>query len=297
MNALRQIARGYRWGRPASLPSDHPGKSVKSEATFETAWARTLPFRVVRHVVQEMIFAPVLKYVASPIAHGVSNLDLIAPPAVFAANHASHLDTAVIVNSLPMAWRRKVAVGAAADHFFSSTLRGLTAAFLINAFPVERRRASAVSARLAVKLLGDGFSLILFPEGGRSPDGWPQELKPGAAFAAIKARCPLVPVWIEGTEHLMPKAGGIHRGEIGVFFGRPLLEMPDEGPRELNQRLQSALNALATEAQSDWWTSLRLLAPGADVAADSPVPQAGAATWRRRWTRGAAPGRTKSLWP
>ena len=61
------------------------------------------------------------------------------------------------------------------------------------------------SARLAVRLVQDGWNLILFPEGGRSPDGWLQEMKPGAAFVAAKAQRPLVPMWITGTEHLLPE--------------------------------------------------------------------------------------------
>jgi 1-acyl-sn-glycerol-3-phosphate acyltransferase len=286
---LRKIARGFRWFRPAALPRSAPPPPLKTEGNFETDWARKPWANTTRDVIQEMLLLPALRYVASPTVRGRERLRNLEPPVVIASNHASHLDTAVIIDAMPIEWRRKLIVGGAADYFFTNRIGGSVAALALGAFPVERKRASATSARLAVRLAQQGFSLILFPEGGRSPDGWLQEMKPGAAFVAAKAQRPLVPMWITGTEHLLPKgAKRLRRGKVDVLIGEPVIPEAKEDARALHARFEVALRQLATEATKDWWTSLRR----PDDDQDGPD----AARWRRVWERGEAPGRAESRW-
>ena len=91
---------------------------------------------------------------------------------IFAANRASHVDTPLLLTSLPERFRHRTAIAAGADYFFDRRWKGHMWAFLINAFPIERLRVSRRGADLAGSLLEDGWSIIIFPEGGRSPDGW-----------------------------------------------------------------------------------------------------------------------------
>ncbi len=58
---------------------------------------------------------------------------------IFVANHASHLDTPLILLSLPDEWRRRTAVAAAADYFFDTWWRAVGSAMVFNTFPIERR--------------------------------------------------------------------------------------------------------------------------------------------------------------
>ncbi len=289
MSELRKIARGFRWFRPAALPKGAPVPPLKTEANFETDWARKPWANTTRDVIQEMLLLPALRFVASPTVRGHERLRNIEPPVVIASNHVSHLDTAVIIDAMPLSWRGKLIVGGAADYFFTNKIGGSLAALALGAFPVERKRASATSARVAVRLVDQGWSLILFPEGGRSPDGWLQEMKPGAAFVAAKAQRPLVPMWITGTEHLLPKgAKKLRRGKVDVLIGEPIIPEPKEDARKLHARFEVALRRLATEATKDWWTSLQ------EPSAEHEGPDA--ARWRRVWERGDAPGRIKSDW-
>lgn len=289
MSELRKVARGWRWGRPPPLPRTAPVPPLRTEAAFDTDWARRPLASTVRDVLQELVVLPAMRYVAQPTVRGRERLLRVRPPVVVAANHASHLDTAVVAEALPLEWRHRLAVGAAADYFFSGRVRGTLAALGIGAFPVERRRASATSARLAVRLVEEGWNLILFPEGGRSPDGWLQELKPGAAFVAARTKRPLVPMWITGTEHLLPKgAKGLRRGRVDILIGDPIVPGEDEDPRKLHARLEESLHRLATESSTDWWTALRT--PGGDPYGPE------AARWRRVWSRGAAPSRRAARW-
>ena len=84
----------------------------------------------------------------------------------------------------PEPWRHKVFVGAAADYFFTNPVSSAASALALNAIPIEREGVSRRSVGQAEALLADGWSLVLFPEGGRSPDGWGQPHKPGAAWLA-----------------------------------------------------------------------------------------------------------------
>ncbi|HYZ93268.1 MAG TPA: lysophospholipid acyltransferase family protein [Actinomycetota bacterium] len=289
MSELRKVARGWRWGRPPPLPRSAPTPPLRTEAAFETDWARRPWANTVRDVLQELIVLPAVRYVTSPRVSGRERLLRLTPPVVLASNHASHLDTAVVAEALPLEWRHHLAVGGAADYFFKGKIRGTLAALLVGAFPVERKRASAVSARLAVRLVQEGWNLILFPEGGRSPDGWMQELKPGAAFVAARTKRPLVPMWIKGTEHLLPKgAKRLRRGRVDILIGDPLFPRDGEDARELNSRLDESLRRLSTEADSDWWTAMRT--PGGDPYGPD------AARWRRVWARGDAPEKSRSSW-
>lgn len=289
MSELKTVARGWRWLRPSPRPRHIPAPPLRTEASFDTDWSRRPWANATRDVLQELVLLPALRYVAAPAVRGSERLRNVAPPVVVAANHASHLDTSVVIEALPKRWRHKLAVGGAADYFFKGRVRGTLAALVMGAFPVERKRASAVSARLAVDLVADGWNLILFPEGGRSEDGWLQEMKPGAAFVAARTGRPLVPLWITGTEYLLPKgAKRLRRGRVDVLIGDPLYPREGEGPRELHARFEAAMHSLAAEASADWWTALR--EPAGDVYGPA------AARWRRVWARGQRHESTRPDW-
>ena len=69
-------------------------------------------------------------------------------------------------------------------------------------------------------LIDDGWSLVIYPEGGRSPDGWGQEFKGGAAYLSSRTGAPVVPVFIDGTGAIFGK--GMKRpkpGKTKVIFG------------------------------------------------------------------------------
>ena len=63
-------------------------------------------------------------------------------------------------------------------------------------------------------LIDDGWNLLIFPEGGRSPDGWGQAHRGGAAWLAARSGRPIVPVHIKGTGRLLP------RGAKRIYTGR-----------------------------------------------------------------------------
>jgi len=292
--AVRSSRFPYRAGRrPAGLepaPRRHP-----VGAAYETAWAREWPARLVRLVAVNTVWRAAVEYFARPEIAGIDRLADLDGPAIFAANHHSHADTPLMLTCIPEPWRNKLAIGAAADYFFASRPASFTSALLIGAVPVERNRANRRNIDDLIGLLRDGWSTVLFPEGGRSPDGWGQEFKGGAAFLAKQSGRPVVPVYVEGTSRILPKGRTLPRPHsVFLNFGSPLYFDPHHGHRSFTEELQSRVEALADETASDWWRSRQRLHAGRTPSLQGPS-QAGA--WRRSWALGARQARRRRTWP
>ena len=91
--------------------------------------------------------------------------------------------------------------------------------------PVDRShgRKALKSLDEAAKRIADGTSVIIFPEGTRSPDGKLHDFKPGAMVLAIKAGVPLVPVAILGTYVVLPKGKLLAKpGKVEIRVGEPI---------------------------------------------------------------------------
>ncbi|MDA8045647.1 MAG: lysophospholipid acyltransferase family protein [Actinomycetota bacterium] len=250
---------------------------------YDSEWARSPAARAGRALVQEAVAAPLVRVLAAPTVRGVDRIAHLDEPVIFAANHASHLDAPLLVSVIPQRWRRDLFVAGAADYFFDTRVKAATFAFLLNAVPIERQRVSRVSARRVSELLADGWSMLIFPEGGRSPDGWGQAHRAGAAWMAQRTGRPIVPVHVEGTRRILAKGSNrIRPGRTQVTFGAPLKAGADTDPRELAVRLEAAIAALADEIENDWYTARRRAAAGTTPVLTGPDGPG----WRRAWSLG-----------
>lgn len=129
-------------------------------------------------------------------------------PAVFFANHSSHLDFAVIWAALPPAWRRRCRPVAGRDYWLRLPWRRWAAARVFRAVLIERQHVTVAANPLAlmVAALDAGDSLIVFPEGTRSPDGRLQEFKPGLYhLARSRPALPFVPLHLDNLNRILPK--------------------------------------------------------------------------------------------
>ena len=140
----------------------------------------------------------------------------------------SHVDAPLLLACLPLRFRHHTVVAAAADYFFDRRWKADTFSFLLGAIPIERTKVNRRSADLAAELLDEEWNLIIFPEGGRSQDGWAQHFHPGAAYLSSRTGRPVVPVHLDGTRHILPKGrAALRRTRTTVTFGTPL--WPDAG--------------------------------------------------------------------
>jgi 1-acyl-sn-glycerol-3-phosphate acyltransferase len=257
-----------------------PPAPSRTGLDFDTDWARKPAARVARAAILDLAIRPAVHLMASPTVDGRERLAALDAPVIFAANHHSHADTGLLLSLLPERFRHKTVVAAAADYFFDRRAKGTFHALTFGAVPMERTKVNRRSAVVATDLLADGWSLVIFPEGGRSPDGWAQEFRGGAAYLAVRSGRPVVPVYIDGTRHMWPKGQRLPRPhKVTVTFGTPISPDPGEDARRLAARLERAVAALADERATDWWTARRRAAEGATP----PITGPEAAAWRRSW--------------
>jgi 1-acyl-sn-glycerol-3-phosphate acyltransferase len=275
-----------------------PERRGTTGTDFPTDWARTEPARRTRAVLIDGIVRPIMSGLAQPTRRGADRLNGLAGPAVFAANHHSHIDTPLLLSSLPMPWRHRAVVGAAADYFFGTRVTGALSALVIGAIPIDRTKLSRTSTDLARDLINEGWSLVVFPEGGRSPDGWGQPFRGGAAFIAQRTDTPVVPVHIEGTGRILRKGKSTPTpSRTTVTFGEPMYCGDDEDARSFNTRIEARVAELADEAMTDWWSARKRAHAASTPALTGPQT----ATWRRVWeldaNAGSRRGPTRRNWP
>jgi 1-acyl-sn-glycerol-3-phosphate acyltransferase len=290
-SALQRALRPARnLGFPYRKPTRPKGVVMPPEpstlgADFDTAWARKAPAKMARSVITNGPMRAVVQALASPEIEGLDRLtDLLeqdpVPAVIFAPNHHSHVDTPLIITAVPAAFRRHLVVAAAADFFFDKRVKGTLSALALNAFPIEREVTTRKSSDELRRLIDTGWSLVIYPEGGRSPDGWGQEFKGGAAYLSGRTGAPVVPVFIDGTGSIFGK--GMKRPKPGsskIVFGSPLSPEEGESTRRFNARIEAAVAALGDEALTDFWTARQRTAAGTSPKLTGPEYN----SWRRQW--------------
>ncbi len=284
---VRLVARGWRWGRRPQVPrSAEEWVPAARSTVFHTDWSRRRPAMAAREIAQKAGLEPLFRSQVRTRVEGLDVLEQTSGPVIFVANHASHLDTPLILLSLPDAWRRRTAVAAAADYFFDTWWRAVGSSLLFNTFPIDRRGGSM--AATPGEVLADGWSLVIYPEGTRSTDGWVGRFRMGAAFLAKEYGVPVVPVAHRGTFAAMPRGQGWPspgRRQLTIRFGEPVVAGVEESVREFSARIKDAVAALLDEDSSTWWEARRRAASGATPDPTGPK----VAPWRRVWAQTESP--------
>ncbi len=136
------------------------------------------------------------------------------------ANHASHLDFGLIGYALGPIGERLVVL-AAADYFFNTPTRRFIATNFTRLIPFDRERAQLESLEEAMQELAHGRSVLMFPEGTRSPDGAIHEFKSGAGFLALRSGCDVLPINLRGTYDVLGKGSLVpRRRPVEVRIGK-----------------------------------------------------------------------------
>lgn len=120
--------------------------------------------------------------------------------AVYAANHTSYMDIPVVFKSLPFQFRILAKKELWQWPFIGWYLNRSGQIPIDTANP----RATLSSLGAGVKALRAGMPLFVFPEGSRTPDGQLRDFLSGAAFLAIRAQVPIVPIALTGVYDLLP---------------------------------------------------------------------------------------------
>jgi 1-acyl-sn-glycerol-3-phosphate acyltransferase len=165
---------------------------------------------------------------------------------IFVGNHCSMADIWTFQGYIPHDFRWIAKKELFAIPLFGTTMRA------VDFISIDRSRG-----RQAVKSLNDaaeriagGSSVLIFPEGTRSPDGHIQPFKTGAIMLAIKAGVAVVPVGFNGTHQVLPKKSLLARGgEVVLRIGSPVSTsgFKAKDKRVLAETLQQKVTGLLDE--------------------------------------------------
>jgi long-chain acyl-CoA synthetase len=236
-----------------------PEAAEVAEPVDFPSWNRKWPVRIIRRVSQATWILPLARIFAWVRISGLEHLEHLQGPVVFASNHQSHFDVPVILIALPGAWRARVAPAALKEFFkahffpeeFSATqvmtnrLNYYLSAFFFNIFPLPQREAGArQTLRYIGDVAGDGYSVLIFPEGVRSQTGDIAAFKPGIGMIGSRLGLPIIPVRIEGADRVLhtrwkwPKPG-----PVSVTFGAPI-RLSGDNYGELAEHVERAVRDL-----------------------------------------------------
>jgi len=236
----------------ASVAAERGRKLGSRCAKLDVAWARRRPARAVRETIQSFILDPLMSYYTRRRVSGREGFDGLDAPVVFVANHSSHLDTPTILRALPWKWRQRTLVAAAADYFYRDRRIASLVSLLLNTIPIARDGGGNGELDHVDRLLDDRWNLLLFPEGTRSRQGRIKRLRSGAALLAKRHHSAIVPIFISGTNAVMPP-GRVwprrklwrRRYPVRIAFGDPIRPLDDESPRQLTERVEEFFEAQA----------------------------------------------------
>jgi len=172
---------------------------------------------------------------------------------ILAANHVSYVDPLFIGVALV---ERQLHFLAKEELFRFPLFGGLIRD--LHAFPVRRGQGDRGAIKQCLRLLAEGEILLMFPEGTRGDGMALLEAEGGIGFLAARSGCPVVPVYVQGTDNVLPRGKRIPRlHPVTVYFGRPLRLAAETNRKEsrwsyrqLSEQVMKEIGALKVRAHS-----------------------------------------------
>lgn len=210
-------------------------------------------------ILKYLVVGPVLKAIYRPWITGKENVPSTGA-AILASNHLSVMDSIF----LPLLLDRPMSFLAKNEYFTGRGLTGWATRWFMKGtgqIPLDRSGGQASEAALntALRVIGRGDLLGIYPEGTRSPDGTLYRGRTGLARMALEAKVPVIPVVMIDTEKMMPIGTKIPRAvRVGVVIGEPLdfsryagMENDRYILRSVTDEIMVALQRLGQQRYSD----------------------------------------------
>jgi long-chain acyl-CoA synthetase len=223
------------------------------------SWNRSWPARLVRQSSLPTWILPLGRIWMHLEVEGLEHLRDLKGPVIFAANHQSHLDTPAILDALPPRWRYRVAPAMAKEFFkahfhpaqytrmqwLTNSLNYYLASLFFNAFPLPQREAGTrQTLRYIGELIGQGYSILIYPEGKRTDDGEINRFQAGIGMIAARLNLTVIPVRLEGLDKVLHQRWKFpERGTARVAFGPPM-SLKGNDYAALAARVEAAVRAL-----------------------------------------------------
>lgn len=173
---------------------------------------------------------------------------------IYVANHNSHLDTACILCALSPQELLSTHPVAAADYFGKNKLTTFLSEYFLNACLIRRNKENGGENPIEKmdKLLKQGKSLIIFPEGSRGEPEKFQAFKLGVSILLAKnPHIPFLPIYMNGLGKALPKGEGVVLPFVGsVTFGKPRYINKDQSLEEITDFIKSSILELTQKVRN-----------------------------------------------
>ena len=223
-------------------------------------WSQRFPATWIRFMVFYLVILPLTRLMSRATVIGKERLDGLSGPVLFIANHIAMVDAALILLALPARFQRRLAIAmegevlrgwrhppAGTGWFQRFILRAqyVLVVSLFNVFPLPQKSGFRRSFAFAGETMDRGYSVLVFPEGARSPDGEMKPFMEGIALLVKNLNVPIVPARIDGLYELK-KAGKkfAKPGQITVAIGGPVSYSRDDDPASITRELEKRVASL-----------------------------------------------------
>ena len=239
--------------------TEDKGPRGPAEPIAFPSWNRTHVAWFLRRISLPTWILPLARVFLKLEVVGLDHLAGLNEPVIFAANHQSHMDTPAIFLALPRRWRYAVAPAMAKEFFrahfyprefsrkawFTNSLNYYLSCMFFNAFPLPQREAGTrQTLRYIGEITGDGYSVLIFPEGERHDTGQMGRFRPGVAMIGARLGVPVVPVRLDNLDRVLhPRWKWPRRGPARISFGAPL-RLEGDDYEALAKRVEDAVRGM-----------------------------------------------------
>ena len=207
-------------------------------------WGMRWWCRMTRGALQRGVVFP---FVALPYGlkvTGRERLEGITGPVLFASNHNLGLDNPLIIKAVPIEWRRRMAIAGAAN-LWRNPVWWIMNPLLGNGFPLAKEGSVRPSLENMGKIMDDGWSVLIYPEGELTVGGPIKPFMNGTGLVAVEGRIPVVPLRLHihrlGSPARFPF---LRRGSVEVSFGEPLSFPPGTDYQDATAAIENAVKSL-----------------------------------------------------
>ncbi|MGH7563946.1 MAG: AMP-binding protein, partial [Gemmatimonadota bacterium] len=244
---------------PPEVAADARGLGQRLDRVPEARWRHRLPVRVTRRAFRTGFLRPLWRSFFSMDVDGLEHLENLDPPYIVAANHLSDLDPGAILFALPERPSSRIATTAMWEFFPGARTGPLLYALGVwglDLVPLVQAGDWRPTLRIAGSIADRAGSILVFPEGERSPDGRLLPFRQGVGVMAQELHLPIVPCGAAGLLAVFPKGRHWVRGcwfgraPVAARFGRPLpAPAPDDNPGDIVAELRRRIESLVEEAR------------------------------------------------
>jgi long-chain acyl-CoA synthetase len=241
---------------------EHMVRSPSAERTdFRyPRWVQRWPVTWIRRAVYYLLSWPATQILSRPRIEGRQRLRDVRGPVLVICNHVTYLDAGFVLAALPHRLR-KMAVAMEGEriqrmrhppsdwprlHRFATAAAYWLMTPLFHAFPLPQRGGFRESFHFAGETADKGYSILVFPEGMRTPDGQIHPFRSGIGLLAANLGLPVVPMRIHGLWEVKKSGRRVFApwGTIRVNVGEPIRLAPGMDPVEITQMLERGVRSL-----------------------------------------------------